>query len=350
MRGTAVLNKKHPLYQEDLAQIAGAVPQGLEGKSVLVTGASGLIGSILTDALADCSRQSGRNIRVYAMGRNLGRLQACFGQDADSDVLTLVSHDIHLPIDDGLHFDYIIHLASNADPKAYAAHPAGTVTTNVIGVYNVLEYARKHPGCRVFLASTMEVYGTMPPGNVTTEEEFGLVDFNKVRSGYPEGKRVAELMLRSYAEEYGVDGAIGRLGYIYGPTMTDTDSKVAAQFIRKALAHEDIVLKSRGEQRRSYCYVSDAAAGILTILFRGKNEAYNIANRESNITIAEMAETAAGIAGTNVVFDLPDEMERKGFSVSQDAVLDESKLRALGWNPRYNSTDGFRRTVQILGA
>ena len=343
-----MLNTNHLLYLEDLSQAAAAVPQGTDNISVLITGASGLIGSLLTDALLHYNRQSGKSIHVYAMGRNLERLQARFSRHQADGLLTLVSHDILQPLDHSQSFDYIIHLASNADPKAYAAHPAGTITTNVIGTYNVLEYARQHPGCRVFLASTMEVYGTMPPGNETTEEEFGLIDFNKVRSGYPEGKRVSELMLRSYTEEYGVDGAVGRLGYIYGPTMTDTDSKVVAQFIRKALAHEDIVLKSKGEQRRSYCYASDAAAGILTILFKGETGAYNIANRHSNVTICGMAETTAAIAGTSVIFDIPDDDEKKGFSVSQDAMLNEEKLLALGWTPRYTLEDGLKRTIRIL--
>ena len=343
-----MINTNHPLYLEDLAQAAAMIPAEAAHKTVLITGASGLIGSFLTDSFLFANQHSGCGIHVYAMGRNLQKLQARFADHETDGKLTLLARDILVPLDDNLSFDYIIHLASNADPKAYAAHPAGTITTNVIGTYHVLEYAKKHPGCRVFLASTMEVYGTMPPGNITTEEEFGLIDFNKIRSGYPEGKRTSELMLRGYAEEYGIEGAVGRLGYIYGPTMTETDSKVVAQFIRKAMAREDIVLKSRGEQRRSYCYISDAAAGVLTVLFKGETGAYNIANRNSNVTICGMAKTAAELAGTKVIFDLPEADEKKGFSVSQDALLNEDKLLNLGWTPRYTLEDGLKRTIRIL--
>ena len=339
----------HPLYQEDLNQAASAIPQGLKDKSILITGASGLIGSFMVDTFVHYSREYGKRIHIYATGRDLMRLQERFSYDISEDLLSLVSHDIVTAIDESQSFDYILHLASNADPKAYAIHPAETITTNVIGTYNVLEYARKHSACRLFLASTMEVYGALPTGNYTTEDEFGLIDFNKLRSGYPEGKRTSELMLRAYIDEYNISGAIGRLGYIYGPTMKETDSKVIAQFIRKALANEDIVLKSKGGQRRSCCYVSDAAAGILLILFKGNDEVYNIANRESNITIFEMAKTTAQIAGTKVIYELPDAVESRGFSVSQDAVLNESKLRMLGWNPQYTFKQGMKRTISIMG-
>ena len=344
-----MLNVAHPLYEEDLKQIASYIGKADRPRTVLVTGASGLIGSLLVDAFLWHNRNCGGMDTVYALSRGLGKLQERFSYAADREDLVLLAGDITKPLADGLSFDLIIHAASNADPRTYALYPVETIQTNILGTTNVLEYARLHPGTRVLFTSTMEVYGGMPDGTVSTEEQYGLIDFNAIRSGYPESKRISELLCRSYAEQYGVDAVITRLGYIYGPTMTGTDNKVAAQFIRKAMAREDIVLKSKGEQRRSYCYCADAVSGIVCVLFRGeKGTAYNVSNRDSVTTIAEMAKAAAGIAGTAVVFDLPDELERKGFSKSQDAVLDESRLRALGWDPKYPLEDGFRRTISIL--
>lgn len=347
-----MLKTEHPLYQEDLAQIASYVSFGAPEISVLITGASGLIGSLMVDALLHFNKINGeKKVHVYAMSRRLEKLQQCFSYALEDPYLTLTPQDITKPLHGEVKYDYIIHAASNADPRTYALYPVQTIQTNILGTTNVLEYARSHPGTRVLFTSTMEVYGTMPEGTVSKEDQFGLVDFNSVRSGYPESKRISELLCRSYAAEYEVDSVVTRLGYIYGPSMTGEDNKVIAQFIRKAMAKEDIVLKSKGDQRRSYCYAADTVSGIMCALFRGaQGEAYNVSNKNSVISIAEMAQVAADQAGTTVTFDLPDELERKGFSKSQDAVLDESKLRALGWEPKYTMAEGIARTVAILSA
>ena len=146
-----------------------------------------------------------------------------------------------------------------------------------------------------------------------------------------------------------MDAVIARLSSIYGPTMTKGDNKAAAQFIRRAAAGQDIVLKSKGNQRRSYCYVADACAGILTALRRGKaGEAYNVCNPACEITIAELAQIAAGAAGTRVVFDLPDELEQKGFGKAKDSVLCADKLTALGYAPAYSAEKGISVSVSII--
>jgi nucleoside-diphosphate-sugar epimerase len=219
--------------------------------------------------------------------------------------------------------------------------------TNILGNYYALEYAKKHKA-KVLMTSTMEVYGEMQDDS-KSETGFGLIDFNQVRSCYPESKRTAELLCRCYSEEYSVESVIARLGYIYGPTMSKTDNKVVAQFIRKIINKEDIVLKSAGTQSRSYCYVADVASGIFVVLFKGiSGEAYNIASKKSETTIKDIAAIAAQIAGTSVVFDVPTELEKKGSSVSQDAVLNVEKLEALGWSDKYAIEEGLRRTVSIL--
>lgn len=341
-----MLNVRNPLYVDDLVRAAAYAD--LDNSSVLVTGASGLIGSFIVDALAYRNEKYGANIKIYAMSRRLEKLRERFSYCTDLHNVTLAAHDICKPLED-VQYDCIIHAASNADPRTYALYPVETIQTNIIGTSNVLEYARSHKGTRVLFTSTMEVYGSIPDVGSFSEEQYGLVDFNQIRSGYPESKRTSELLCRSYVSEYGVDAVIARLGYIYGPSMTAEDNKVIAQFINKAIAGENIVLKSKGEQLRSYCYVSDAVAGIFCILARGeRGRAYNVANRISTAAISEIARLAACQTNTEVVFELPDELERIGSSKPQNAVLDESALISLGWNGAYTMERGFARTVSIL--
>lgn len=162
-------------------------------------------------------------------------------------------------------------------------------------------------------------------------------------------KRSCELLLRSYVDEYNINAVICRLPSVYGPTMLKSDSKAHGQFIKNALNKENIVLKSKGEQRRTYSYVVDVVSGIFKVLFNGLNgEVYNIANENSIASIAEVASICAEIAGTNVVFDLPDKIEKKGFSQSKDCILDNSKLKSLGWNGKYTLKQGLVETIESL--
>lgn len=333
-------------YQCDLKSAINYMD--VSDKTFLVTGATGLIGSFIIDTLLYGNMFLGRNNKVIALSRTKERLIERFSYCNNSEWIDFIAQDICNPLQIAEKVDYIIHAASNADPGTYASYPVETALTNIIGTNNVLDYAKNHLGTRVILTSTMEVYGknnTIP----ITEDSVGILDFNEVRSCYPESKRMAENLCKSYHDEYGVWVAVARLGYIYGPTMTNTDNKVIAQFIRKAINKEDIILKSQGSQLRSYCYVSDVAAGIFTILLRGTvSEAYNIATEKSVLTIAEMAELIAKMYEMDVVYQNPDYKESKGYSKPIDMVLDESKLIKLAWNAHYTFEDGIMRTIKIL--
>lgn len=334
-------------YQEDLENIIGYLPD--RKINLLVTGATGLIGSCVIDALLYANQNYGRCYTVYALGRSEVRLKSRFSYAENNDNLHFIVQDICNKIDDNLELNYIIHAASNADPHSYALYPVETILTNVTGTRNVLEYARKHNNTKIILTSTMEVYGSVFERNIYKENDYGVIDFNHIRSGYPESKRVAELLCRSYLDEYNVMAVIARLGYIYGPTMIESDNKVVAQFIRNIIRNENIVLKSEGNQKRSYCYVTDAVSGIFATLFRGKvGDVYNIASKNSIITIKKMAEMAAEIGKCNVIFELQDDLEKKGSSKTQDYVLDVEKLELLDWNPVYNIKTGLERTAIIL--
>ena len=333
------------LYRESLIRVIPEI--AINNGRVLVTGASGLIGSCIVDLLL-LSNDYGREFDVYALGRDSEKLKKRFNSFVNSAHFHIIEQDIRKPIDNSIPFDYIFHGASNADPRNYALYPVETMLINMEGTTNILEYCKNHPNTKVLMMSTFEVYGNAGK-DVYIETDSGILDVNKLRSCYPESKRCVEVLTRCYVDEYHVNAVIGRLSSIYGPTMAKDDSKAHAQFIRNGIAGKDIILKSKGEQRRTYCYVIDAVTGLLCVIANGTvGDAYNISNENAVVSIAEVAKTVAGISGTNVVFQIPDDLEKKGFSVPQNCILDNTKLRQLGWKGHYDINQGISNCIAIL--
>jgi len=333
------------VYRESLVRVIPdiAIRDGI----VLVTGASGLIGSCIVDLLL-LSNDYGRQFEVYALGRNAEKLKNRFKAFSGTTHFHIIEQDIRDPIYNCISFDYIFHGASNADPRNYALYPVETMLINVEGATNILNYCKSHPDTKVLMMSTFEVYGNAGK-DVYEEIDCGTLDINKLRSCYPESKRCVEVLTHSYIDEYHVKAVIGRLSSIYGPTMAKDDSKAHAQFIRNGLSGEDIVLKSKGEQRRAYCYVIDAVTGLLCVLANGTvGEAYNISNENSVVSIAEVAQIVAQISGTKVVMQLPDDLEKKGYSVPQNCILTNTKVRNLGWIAHYDIYSGISETISVL--
>ncbi len=337
------------IYTESLAHTAKRISAG--GGTVLVTGATGLIGSALIDCLLAANRHAGASFHVLALSRDAEKMRRRFAY-APAGEIDFIAQDICAPIACSARPDYIVHAASNADPRTYALYPTQTLLTNVRGTENVLRFGtEKNPDVRVLLTSTFEVYGKKENTDVYAETDCGVTDINAVRSCYPESKRCAEILTRCWSEQYGLSCVIARLSSIYGPTMAKNDSKAHAQFLRRALAGERIILKSEGLQKRSYTYVFDAVDAICFLLFSADvSGAYNVSNENSIATIRGVAETVAKIAGVEIGFDLLDEIERKGFSRPQNCVLDNALLRSLGWAGRYTLFDGMKETYDVLKA
>lgn len=342
----------NPLYIDDISQTASLNLEWekLTGKSFLISGASGLIGSFLADVLMFRNSKHNQHIKIHALGRNIESAKKRFKSYAGNDDFIFTAHDINRPIDFGGKYDFVVHLASNTHPLAYSSDPVGTITANIIGLNNLLEFSRTHGTERFVFASSVEVYGVNRGDTEYFSEDYcGNIDISKARSGYCEAKRCGETLCQSYIQQYGLDAVILRFAKTYGPTMQVTDSKVIPQFVRKGLAHEDIVLKSDGTQLFSYCYVADAVSGLLTVLLKGKNgTAYNIADSESEIALKNLAGIIAEHAGTKVIFELPDEHERRGYTAFTKALIDSSRLKSLGWSPRYDIKKGITRTLDIL--
>lgn len=340
-------------YQEDVHNIASLeLPwEKLQNRSILISGATGLVGSCLVDVILQ-RNESGMNCKVYALGRNEKRAADRFAYCKGNRLFAFIPWDISQPLtrEDISSVDYVLHLASNTHPVQYANDPIGTITTNIFGTYHLLEFAVQHHASRCLLASSNEIYGENR-GDVEKFEEWycGYIDSNSMRAGYPESKRCSEALCQAYIRQKNLDVVIARLTRSYGPTMLPNDTKAISQFLRKGVSGEDIVLKSTGTQYYSYTYVADAVAGLLTILLKGKcGEAYNVSDEASDIMLKDLARMIADSTGNNVVFEIPDQTEAAGYSKATKARLDSTKLQGLGWKAKYPIQCGIERTIGIL--
>lgn len=266
------LNKKHPLYIEDIDNVLRV--KGLErlkGKTVLVTGATGLIGVHLIDVLMALD-----NVQIYAVGRSKSKAFSRLGEYFNNPLFHFIEQDVCQEFSDDVYADYVIPAASNTHPLAYSQYPIETIMINVKGAENALELACRCNATLLYMSS-VEVYGEALTNEPVAEDYTGKLNLSTSRSCYTESKRVSEALCQSYISEKGAKAKIVRLSRIFGPTMLDSDTKASSQFIKKAIEREDIILKSKGEQYFSYTYASDAVAAMLYVMLHGEyGKAYNI--------------------------------------------------------------------------
>lgn len=345
---------QNALYCEDVASAAALnFPwEQMHQKRVLITGASGMIGSFLTDLIMYKNRTSELECTVTAVTRNEKLAKERFSNYSDDPFFRYLCHDVNRPLsyrDTGpVHF--IFHLASNTHPLQYATDPIATIETNVLGTSNLLKFAADQQVSRFVFASSVEIYGeNRGDTELFAESDLGYIDCNTLRAGYPEAKRCGEALCQAYIAQAGLDVVIPRLPRTFGPTMRLNDSKAVSQFLKRAIEKKDIILKSDGKQYYSFLYTPDTVSGLLTAFFYGrKGEAYNVAQKDHDCTLREIAEMTADIVGTRVIYQVPDQCEASGYSKASKARLDGRKLSALGWIPNYTIPSGLRRTVEIL--
>lgn len=344
---------RNVLYEEDIRKAADVrIPwERLRGRSVLIAGATGMLGRAMTDLLMYKNEKDELDCHIYASGRNRQKAEQRFGGEYfENPYFTFLEWDITDKAPAGLpKMDFVLGMASNTHPLAYAARPIETILTNIYGTKNLLDVCRQQGGRNVFLSS-VEIYGENRGDKSLFDEKYmGFLDCNTLRAGYPESKRCGESLCQAYLREEGVESVIVRLPRLFGPTLLEEDSKAVSQFIHKALLREDIVLKSSGSQHYSFLYVMDAVTGILTAMLSGKaGDAYNLASEDNDATLKSMAETAAGAVGKKVIYELPDENEKEGYSTATVARLDGTKAMRLGWKPLYGTADALERTIRIM--
>lgn len=322
----------------------------LRNKTIMITGCTGLIGSAVADIFLILNKMYFANNRLILAARNSGKVSKLFGDFMDENIVYLpYSLEDEIVCSSKYKVDYVIHAASTAHPSLYAKEPVETIVNGIIGMKNILDFAKGNDVSKVLYISSSEVYGIRSSNNNFKEDDYGYINFLNARASYPSMKRACETLCKAYLDEYGVKFTIVRPGHIYGPTQKDSDSRAAAQFLNNAINKENIVLKSSGLQLRSYCHVLDCSmAVIFALLFGRDGEAYNVSNKDSIITIKEFASICAEISEMSVVFSEASLEEKKGYNMMNISALDATKLERLGWIAMLNPYEGIKNSIDCM--
>ena len=349
------------MIEEDIRGIIEAVGveafrEKMGGKTVLVMGATGMVGQYLVYTLAELNRRYGLKIRILAGLRDPKKFDRALLNEGvevyEHDITEEFSDLISGEVGDFGAVDFVIHAASPASPKIMKEKPLETNWANTLGMANVIKLAIAKKS-KVLFVSSREIYGEPLSGETLFAEDgaLGQVDPLIPRNGYAEGKKAAENMCAAAVDEYGLDAKIVRLAHTYGPGMSVHDGRVQADFLKNILNGENIVMKSSGEAVRTYTYISDAATAMWLALLKGERMVYNIADERAQTTIRGLAETLLTLPeakGLELIFAGEDE-NKKGTAAFTTGILSTERIRGeLGWSAKYGIREGFERTLRHL--
>jgi nucleoside-diphosphate-sugar epimerase len=348
------MNSAWNIMNEDGCNVANCKAiqwDDLQGGSILITGATGLIGMNLIRGIMSYNEGKGGNVKVLALVRNVDKATSLFSEYIEKNWLKLVQGDILKPLVIEENIDYIVHGASVTASRDFVEKPVETITTAIDGTKAVLELAREKKVKAMVYLSSMEVYGTPYDETPLSEDKMGYLNPLAVRSSYSESKQMVENLCVAYQSEYDVPVKIVRLTQTFGPGVAADDGRVFAEFARCAVNGRDIRLQTEGLTKRMYLYTADAVTAILSVLTKGENgQAYNAANMDTYCSIREMADMVAkefGQGKSKVVLAIPD-VPNASYNPVMSVYLDTEKLQALGWQAEVNLTEMYRRMILCM--
>jgi UDP-glucuronate decarboxylase len=342
------------ILDEDMSAIIGSdLPwHELSDKTILITGASGFLPAYMVETLLNLKKRTGLGpSKIICLVRNIDTAQKRFNEYKERNDLEWVVQDVCEPVEIECKIDYIIHAASQASPKYYGIDPVGTLSANVLGTANMLNLAVKNNVKGFLFFSSGEVYGHVDSSQIPLKENlYGYIDPLDVRSCYAESKRSGETMCISWMHQYGVPVKIARIFHTYGPGMKLDDGRVFADFVSDVVNGHDIDIRSDGKAIRAFCYLSDAVVAFFTILLKGEiGQAYNVGNDEGEISIVDLANLLVSLYPERKLKVIKqDECATPGYLKSpfNRHIPDINKIKQLGWYPKINLDQGFRRTIE----
>lgn len=345
--------------KEDLEQIQEYIKSAsLSGRTLLITGATGLIGSLIVKGIIEYNLNNQEHIvRTYAMVRKEKKVLETYSdyfktiEAAEKLGIKFIFQDICEKVKLETQCDFVIHTANATGSQYFMTNPVEVIDSIYTGSKNVLDFARRAKVKGVVYLSSMEVFGKINSDTILHEENLGYIDIQNIRSCYSEGKRMVECMCKCYAEEYGVNVKVARLAQTFGAGVLSTENRVFAQFARSAVKGDDIILHTSGESMGNYCYTTDAIHAIFMLLTEGENgEVYTIVNENMTMEIREMAKLVANLISngrSKVLFDIP-ENNVYGYAPETKMRLSGEKIRKLGWKPVVGVQEAYIRMVQDM--
>lgn len=319
--------------------------------TILITGAYGMLASYVMYMLIFLNEKQNMNINIIAVVKSKDKFEKRFRSYCHKKYVSIITDTLLNPIVIKKEIDYIIHAASLASPQYYDTFPVDVLSPNVIGTYHLLNLAAQKKVKGFLLFSSGDVYGVVKGIEYVEENNYGIVDPLDIHSCYSESKRMAETMCNSFMHQFGVPVKILRIWHTYSPTMDiEKDPRVFSSFMKNVIKGQDIEIKSDGLSKRTFCYVADTIAGLFYILAKGKDgEAYNICNTDQFVSIRELALILSKLRSD---INIGVTWRKRGISehytentaIGQIAPNNE-KLRALGWEAKYDIQTGFRRVL-----
>ena len=315
-----------------------------------ITGATGLIGSLLVKFLIYANKVKNLDIEIYAMIRNINKAKKIY-QDYDlSNVHFVIAHLGQNDLECDAQIDYIIHTSAVTQSKLMIEDPVGTIRTSVNGTEEVLKFAVSKGIKSMVYVSSMEVYGEINSKEKVKEDDLGFIDLTSSRSCYSESKRMCELLCTAYSDEYNIHVTIARLAQTFGAGILPTENRVFAQFAKSICNRRNIILHTAGRSEGNYVYTADAIKGLLFLLLKGTiKEAYNVSNEENHMTIKEMANLVIndfGSANERVIINIPK--EDMGYAPDVRMWLSNKKIQDLGWRPTQDMFHSYQRMIKWM--
>lgn len=317
-----------------------------KNSTIMITGATGLIGEQIIKSLLLANEENDTNIKVLALVRNKKKALSKFSKNKN---LKFIVQDISKPVKYSGDVDFIIHTANSTSSKDFVEKPVETINSIMTGTKNILEFGREKLIKGIIYLSSMEVFGKTDFERVEPlkEDDYGYIDIINTRSSYPEGKRLAETLCHSYFKEYGVPVKVARLVQTIGAGVDYNDNRVFAQFARNIIEKKNIVLMTDGSTERNYCYITDVISAFFVMLERGINgESYNVANKDSASSIKDMAEMLCNnYQDSRLEFNISED-GAKYYLPKLKTIVCTKKLEALNWQAKIDLKEMFDRLVK----